>query len=263
MNENEMIEFEGRQYVNPDISRDEQMAFIDTMRDMQAQNNAQIATETHNLGTDVEPIRGGLSGSEEYWKGVYQAPQTEAAVANMKAVAQQTALNNALTNYQNALQNRYNQAYRNYQKRAYLRSLNSGGGGGGVTGDVTTEGGTEYEDAGEDEVTIDEQEINVAKPTSTDTGAINAANQYGSVTGASSLPTTTTHTGYIITPGGQNVSYRFVSSPNGKGLELAEGYSYTEKGSLDYLQKVVSNGGRIYNHQGKDISGWYRIIFGI
>lgn len=119
MNSDELIEFEGRQYVNPDISRDEQMAFIDTMRDIQAQNNAQIATETHNLGTDIESTRGGLTGSEEYWKSLYQTPQTDAAVANMKAVAQQSALNTALSNYQNALQEKYNQAYRGYQKRAY------------------------------------------------------------------------------------------------------------------------------------------------
>ncbi len=146
MNENEMIEFEGRQYVNPDISRDEQMAFINTMRDMQAQNNAQIATETHNLGTDVEPNRGGLSGSEDYWMSRYQTPQTNELVANMKAVAQQSALNNAMSNYSNMLQNRYNQAYRNYQKRAYRH--NSGGGGGNGT-DKTTTGGVD-ETAAED-----------------------------------------------------------------------------------------------------------------
>lgn len=135
MKDNETFEFENRQYINPDISRDEQTAFIDTLRDIQAQNNAQIKTETHNLGTDVEPIRGGLTGSEEYWNSRYQTPQTNAAVANMKAVAQQTALNDALTNYQNMLQNRYDQAYRDYQNRAYKhsRSLESSGGGGGGT----------------------------------------------------------------------------------------------------------------------------------
>ena len=146
MNENEMIELEGRQYVNPDISRDEQMAFIDTMRDLQAQNNAQIATETHNLGTDIESTRGGLSGSEDYWKSLYQTPQTNAAVANMKAVAQQTALNNALSNYQNALQERYNQAYRNYQKRAYNYSRSGGGSNnnGGATTQTVGEVEEEY-----------------------------------------------------------------------------------------------------------------------
>ena len=119
MNENELIDFENRKYINPDISRDEQTDFINTLRDIQAQNNAQIATETHNLGTDIDHPRGGLNGSEEYWKGRYQTPQTEAAIANMKAVAQQSALNTALSNYNNMLQNRYSQAYRDYNKRLY------------------------------------------------------------------------------------------------------------------------------------------------
>lgn len=131
MNSDELIEFEGRQYVNPDISRDEQTAFVDTLRDLQAQNNAQIATETHNLGTDVEPHLGGLSGSEEYWQSKYQTPQVNAMVADMKAVAQQSALNTALQNYQDSLQERYNQAYKNYQKRAYNYSLGGNGSVGG------------------------------------------------------------------------------------------------------------------------------------
>ncbi len=140
MNNDETFEFENRVYVNPDISRDEQTAFVDTLRDLQAQKNAQIATETHNLGTDVEPHLGGLSGSEEYWQSKYQTPQVNAMVADMKAVAQQSALNTALQNYQNSLQERYNQAYRNYQKRAYnYNRKNSGGGNGGnnVSGDIT------------------------------------------------------------------------------------------------------------------------------
>lgn len=150
MKDNETFEFENRTYINPDVSRDEQTAFIDTLRDIQAQNNAQIATETHNLGTDIEHPRGGLNGSEEYWKSLYQTPQTNAAVADMKAVAQQTALNDALTNYQNMLQDKYNQAYRDYQKRAYnysrRSSSGSGGGSGGGDGsnDSTYKGDTEY-----------------------------------------------------------------------------------------------------------------------
>lgn len=150
MKDNETFEFENRTYINPDVSRDEQTAFIDTLRDIQAQNNAQIATETHNLGTDIEHPRGGLNGSEEYWKSLYQTPQTNAAVADMKAVAQQTALNDALTNYQNMLQDKYNQAYRDYQKRAYnysrRSSSGSGGGSGGGDGsnDTTYKGDTEY-----------------------------------------------------------------------------------------------------------------------
>lgn len=119
MNDNETFEFENRTYINPDVSRDEQTAFIDTLRGLQDEKNAQIATETHNLGTDVEPHLGGLSGSEDYWKAKYQTPQTNAAIADMKAVAQQSALNNAMSNYNNMLQEKYNQAYRDYNRRVY------------------------------------------------------------------------------------------------------------------------------------------------
>lgn len=138
---NETFEFEGRQYVNPDISRDEQTAFVDTLRSIMNQYGDQIKAETHNLGTDVDFIRGGLNGSEGYWRGLYQAPQTNAVVANMRAVAQQTALNTALSNYQNMLQERYNQAYRNYQKRAYNSNrTNTGGTTTNVTGAVKNAG---------------------------------------------------------------------------------------------------------------------------
>lgn len=143
MNTDEMITYNDRVYVNPDISRDEQMAFVDTLRDLQAQKNAQIATETHNLGTDVEPHLGGLSGSEEYWQSKYQTPQVNAMVADMKAVAQQSALNTALQNYTDALKNRYNQAYRNYQKRANAPKNNP-----------TTNGGVEYEDTSDPSETV-------------------------------------------------------------------------------------------------------------
>ncbi len=119
MNDNETFEFENRTYINPDVSRDEQTAFIDTLRGLQDEKNAQIATETHNLGTDVEPHLGGLSGSEDYWKAKYQTPQTNAMIADMKAAAQQSALNNAMSNYSSMLQERYNQAYRDYNKRVY------------------------------------------------------------------------------------------------------------------------------------------------
>lgn len=117
MNDSEKIVFEDRTYVNPDVSRNEQLDFINTFRDLQEQNNQQIATETHSLGTDVTPEWGGLSGSGDYWKSKYQTPQTDALVANMKANAQQTALNTAMSNYNDMLENRYNQAYRAYQDR--------------------------------------------------------------------------------------------------------------------------------------------------
>lgn len=145
MNNDETFEFENRVYVNPDISRDEQTAFVDTLRDLQAQKNAQIATETHNLGTDVPSHLGGLSGSEEYFQRKYQTPQTEAMAAELKAVAQQSALNTALQNYQDTLQNKYNQAYRAYQKRVYNHNRNSGGSGGNGDNKSTWDGTIDLE----------------------------------------------------------------------------------------------------------------------
>lgn len=112
-----IIEVEGRQYLNPQKGLDERMAFIDTLRDVQAQNTAQINQNTYNLGSPVTSNVGGLGGSERLWQAQYQTPQTDAQVADLKAVAQQQALNQALTNLQGQYQNRYKQASRNYAKR--------------------------------------------------------------------------------------------------------------------------------------------------
>lgn len=127
--ENETFDFENRTYINPDLSRDEQMQFIDTLRGMQDRNAQEIGRETHALGTDVPSNLGGLGGAEETWNARYQEPQMNTVAAQLKTAAQQTALNNALSNYSNMLQNRYNQAYRDYQKRAYNYSRSNTGGG--------------------------------------------------------------------------------------------------------------------------------------
>lgn len=137
--ENEYKEVEGRVYLNPQLSVDEGNAFIDNLRAAQAQQNQQIATDTRMLGTDIQSDLGGLVGANSYFTSRYQTPQTNSAVANLRAVAQANALNQALANEQEMWKKRYNDAYRNYQRRA-----NSGGGGGGGTpGNV--EGGIEYE----------------------------------------------------------------------------------------------------------------------
>lgn len=124
--ENEYKEVEGRAYLNPQLSIDEGNAFIDNLRAAQAQQNQQIATDTRMLGTDIQSDLGGLVGANSYFTSRYQTPQTNSAVANLRAVAQANALNQALANEQEMWKKRYNDAYKNYQKRA-----NSGGGGGG------------------------------------------------------------------------------------------------------------------------------------
>lgn len=107
------LEFEDRVYLDPTTSRDEQMSFLDTYRDIQNKNNQQIAQENYNLGTPISSNLGGLGGgAREVWKGQYQRPQTNLAIANLTTAAQQSVLNQAMTNYQNMLLNRYNQAKR-------------------------------------------------------------------------------------------------------------------------------------------------------
>ena len=113
----ETFEFEGTQYVNPTISRDEQLGFIDNLRAVQNQNNEQIKQDTYNLGTQTTSNLGGLTGAEGKWQAEYQTPQINYTVDNLKSVAQQSALNTALNNLQNAWQNRYNQAQRAYEAR--------------------------------------------------------------------------------------------------------------------------------------------------
>lgn len=122
----------GRRYIDPNVSLNEQNAFIQNLRDAQGERNAQIAQQTHNLGTDVPSNYGGLNGSESYFNSRYQTPQTNAVVANLKATAQAQALSEALNNELAKAKKRYSDAYRASQ----------GGGGSGTGGgdDGTTEG---------------------------------------------------------------------------------------------------------------------------
>ena len=129
--ENERIEFEDRTYVNPEASLQEQNAFIDNLRNIQNQNNAEIATDTYNLGTAIPSNLGGLGGGESYFTSRYQVPQGVALANNLRATAQAQALNDILSNEQAMMKQRYNNAY----KAARRRAANSGGGGGNNTPD--------------------------------------------------------------------------------------------------------------------------------
>lgn len=120
----EYKEVDGRQYLNPQVALDESNTFIDNLRTSQGQQNQEIFTDTQMLGTDVPSVQGGLTGAESYFTSRYQTPMTNAAVANLRAVAQATALSQALQNEQEIWKNRYQQAYRNYQKRVYDASKN-------------------------------------------------------------------------------------------------------------------------------------------
>ena len=119
---NEYVKIDDRAYVNPQVGLDETNSFIDNLRSTQAQQNKEIITDTRNLGTDIPSNLGGLTGAESYFTSRYQTPQTNAVVANLRAVAQANALNQALQNEQALWKKRYNDAYRNYQKSAYKKA---------------------------------------------------------------------------------------------------------------------------------------------
>lgn len=107
-----------RRYVNPQVSLNEQNAFIDNLRNTQGQDTAQIRQDTYNLGTAVPSNLGGLAGGSNYFKSRYQTPQTNSMVADLRAAAQSQALSTLLNNEIGKAQKRYNDAYRAAKKRA-------------------------------------------------------------------------------------------------------------------------------------------------
>lgn len=122
--ESEYKEVENRKYINPNLVVDETSSFIDNLRQTQAAQNAQVAEQTRMLGTDVPTSLGGLAGSNasSYWTSRYQTPTTNALVQGLRTAARASALNQALQNEQEMWKNRYQQAYRNYQRRQYAKA---------------------------------------------------------------------------------------------------------------------------------------------
>lgn len=106
-----------RRYINPQVALDESNAFIENLRNTQGQRTAEIAQDTYNLGTAVPSNLGGLGGSGSYFTSRYQTPQTNEIVANLRTTAQAQALNDAMNNTLSQAKERYNRAYKAYQKR--------------------------------------------------------------------------------------------------------------------------------------------------
>ena len=129
--DNEFYTFENRQYVNPQVSLDEQNAFIDNLRSTQQLNNNEIANQTYNLGSALPASMGGLTGSGSYFASRYQTPQTSALTANLRTAAQAQALNEIMANAEAMWKKRYNDAYRQYQQRSYKNSGNNNNSDGG------------------------------------------------------------------------------------------------------------------------------------
>ena len=129
-------EVEGRFYVNPQTGLEESSTFIDKLREAQVARNQEITRQTQALGTNIPSVQGGLTGSESYFTSRYQTPQNISAVANLRATAQAQALNEALANEEAMWKKRYQDAYKDYQQRQYVKAntptyISRGGGGGG------------------------------------------------------------------------------------------------------------------------------------
>ena len=126
----ETIDYEDRLYLNPQIGLDESNQFIENLRETQDNNIAQIQTQTQRLGTDVPSSLGGLTGPGSYFTSRYATPQNLSTLQNLRTAAQATALNQVLENEEAMWKKRYQEAYRNYQSRAWNKQNNAGDGDG-------------------------------------------------------------------------------------------------------------------------------------
>lgn len=193
---NEYKEVEGRYYADPNVALNESNQFIDNLRNVQNQQNQEIAQQTYNLGTDIESVKGGLGTNTtndlSYFTSRYQVPQTTSVVANLRTAAQAAALNQVLADEQEMWKNRYQNAYRNYQKRQYNRVSGGTGGTGGT------------DDTGKPDIEVKTPEKATAK------GTIR-----------SSVPGTTVTTNTVVDSNG-NYGYDVVDNETGERVYTTE-----------------------------------------
>lgn len=261
MNNDTTFDFEKRTYVNPQTGLTESESFIDTLRDVQGKNTAQINQNTYNLGNQVPSNVGGLGGSERLWQAQYQTPQTDTNIANLRATAQANALNQATQNLSDIYQNRYKQALRNYYARAKSKA------------DATSTNPTS-----DNSTTL---EIDTNTPTPTGDLAVEVApvsigedqlNQnafkklvYGAT--SSGQPNMTGSAGLKFTQDGKDyyvVLYRdkLGNTTGGKvnllqGGKVVGGTNYTANGIQQLLNNTVRSGNRLYDVDNVDItSSW-------
>lgn len=163
MNSDEYYGYEDRNYINPTMSRDEQLSFVDNLRKTQDRANTDIETQTHGLGMQIPSRKGGLNAfstqlnttgtggplldengvaktnPDSFFNKRYQTPQLNSQVAALRSAAQASALNNILANEQAQYKKRYNAAYKAAQKRAAAAAANPSADPDYLTGDVETE----------------------------------------------------------------------------------------------------------------------------
>lgn len=117
-------EDDGRWYIRPEVALNEQNAFINNYRNIEAQNNAQIAQQTRALGTQVPSQLGGLVGGGGYFRSRYQTPQTNQVVADLRSQMQGQALQTILQNELEKAKKKYKDAQNSALKTSNANNTN-------------------------------------------------------------------------------------------------------------------------------------------
>ena len=93
-------EANGQRYMNPDAHLSDSEAFLNNLRSAQAQHNAQVYSQTTNLGTypASQSNLGGLGGAESTFAAKYETAPAVSLAANLRATAQAKALETAMKN---------------------------------------------------------------------------------------------------------------------------------------------------------------------
>lgn len=117
-------EDDGRWYIRPEVALNEQNAFINNYRNIEAQNNAQIAQQTRALGTQVPSQLGGLVGGGGYFRSRYQTPQTNQVVADLRSQMQGQALQAVLQNELEKAKKKYKDAQNSALKTSNTSNTN-------------------------------------------------------------------------------------------------------------------------------------------
>ena len=106
-------EVDGQRYLKPELATQENDAFIQNLRGVQAQQNLENRQTLDNLGSypASQSNLGGLGGSEATWLDKYQTAPTNNLMANLRATAEAQALTQAMQNEVNYLQNQYKRLY--------------------------------------------------------------------------------------------------------------------------------------------------------
>lgn len=228
-----------RRYMKPEVYVDESNAFIENLRNTQGQRNGQIAQDTYNLGTAVPSNLGGLGGSSAYFNARYQTPYTNAVVADLRATAQAQALNEAMNNTLAQAKEKYNKAYKSYQRRQAIAKGKSGSGGKDSSDLLENTSGVVDYDAVDSDLSLQHSGTKT-------TG-----------TGIKKGKIVTINPNYrIVYPNGTSSKIYYTTGEDGRVMLDTDLQTYEGEAAQRYLVNQVNKGAKIYSTSGQEITGW-------